>query len=131
MAQIETALHHARMRNPYPRVQMRRPYRKEKPRQSGHYIGEWRIFRNLTQERLADRVGLSVPQVSKIENGSQGYRQDTLQAFAEALGCEPADLLRPPPTSQADELRAYVDKLDQERAARALKLLHTAFDRAA
>ena len=85
----------------------------------------------MTQERLAARVEMSVPQVSKIENGKQGYRQEALQALAEALNCEPADLLRPPPASWEDELRVYIAKLDSDRAARALRILQTAFGEAA
>jgi transcriptional regulator with XRE-family HTH domain len=65
-------------------------FKKAKP---GHFIREWRKFRTFTQERLAARVDLSVSSISQLENGEQGYSQPTLEALAEALGCQPGDLL--------------------------------------
>lgn len=38
-------------------------------------------------------VGMTPPSVSQIENGKQGFTDTTLEAFAEALGCNPGDLL--------------------------------------
>lgn len=105
-----------------------RAYKKRNPeRNPGHFIREWREFRNLSQERVAERVGLSVPQVSRIETGNQGYRRETLEKFAQALGCDPADLLRPPPIEGAEsEFEAYVKKLDAGRRKRALAILKAA-----
>ena len=57
------------------------------------YIKEWRSHRGLTQEQLAERVGMSSGNVSLIERSLQNYTQETLEAFADALQCEPADLL--------------------------------------
>lgn len=58
-----------------------------------HFIGEWRRYRDLTQEQLADRLETTKQTVSRIENGVQPYGQDFLEACADALGCEPADLI--------------------------------------
>jgi len=49
------------------------------------FLKQWREFRGLTQEQLADRVGWSVGNVSQLERGLQGYSQEGLEAFAEAL----------------------------------------------
>lgn len=57
------------------------------------YLREWRQYRNLTQDQLADRIGISRVMVSKIERGLNPYHQAFLEAAAEALMCEPADLL--------------------------------------
>lgn len=57
------------------------------------FIRHWRKFRGLSQERLADRVGMTGGNLSEIENGNTGYRQETLEALADALQCEPVDLL--------------------------------------
>lgn len=62
------------------------------------FIKEWRKFRHLTQEQLAERVDMSHGNVSLIERGLQNYTQETLEAFADALRCEPADLLMRDPT---------------------------------
>jgi transcriptional regulator with XRE-family HTH domain len=62
------------------------------------FIKEWRKHRVLTQEQLAERVGMSPGNVSLIERGLQNYTQETLEAFAGALQCEVADLLIRNPT---------------------------------
>lgn len=70
----------------------------KKPTRQRIYLKEWRKFRNLTQESLADRVGIDRTIVSKIENGKLDYHQAFLEAAAYALRCEPADLLVRNPT---------------------------------
>jgi transcriptional regulator with XRE-family HTH domain len=59
----------------------------------GHFVHEWRKYRDLTQEELAERVGLTSGAISQLENGIIAYKQPTLEALAEALGCEPGDIL--------------------------------------
>lgn len=65
----------------------------QKTPQQRIYLREWRQYRNLTQDQLADRIGISRVMVSKIERGLNPYHQAFLKAAAEALSCEPADLL--------------------------------------
>lgn len=65
----------------------------KQPRFRPTYIRQWRKFRGLSQERLADRVGMTGGNLSEIENGNTGYTQATLEALADALQCEPVDLL--------------------------------------
>lgn len=57
------------------------------------FIREWREYRNLSQERLAERIGKSPGLISQIENRKGPYTQETLEAIASALLCDPADLL--------------------------------------
>lgn len=57
------------------------------------FIRQWRKYRGLTIEGLAQRSGMSKGNLSNIETGKTGYNQDTLEALAEALQCDPADLL--------------------------------------
>lgn len=69
-----------------------------KPVFSKTYIREWREFRGLTLERLADRVGEKIggfthASLSRIERGLQPYSQPVLEAIGEALSTEPASLL--------------------------------------
>lgn len=68
---------------------------KKKQRQ---YIREWRKFRNLTQEQLAERMGVARSYVSHVEKGVRRYDQPFLEAAAQALLCEPADLIMRDPT---------------------------------
>lgn len=57
------------------------------------FIRQWRKHRGLTLELLADRIGMSVGNLSMIERAKTGYTQETLEILADALQCEPADLL--------------------------------------
>ena len=70
------------------------------PERRRHFIKEWRKYRNLTQEQLASRLGVAVSSISQLETGKQGYSQATLEALAEALMCQPADLLMRDPTRE-------------------------------
>lgn len=58
-----------------------------------HYIKQWRKHRGLTQEQLAERIGIDKGYLSKIENGKRRYDQPFLEAAATVLQCEPADLI--------------------------------------
>lgn len=49
-------------------------------------VSELRRRRGLTQEDLADRTGLSVPTIKKIEQGRGGARMETYHTIARALG---------------------------------------------
>ncbi|MES0218028.1 helix-turn-helix domain-containing protein [Mesorhizobium sp. C280B] len=61
--------------------------------QTTYFFREWRKHRGLTQEELADKVGLRAPSISQLENGKQGFTDSTLAAIAKALDCRPGDLL--------------------------------------
>ena len=63
-----------------------------------HFIKAWRRHRGLTQQQLGDRVGVDRSYVNKIENGKKRYDQPFLEAAAEALRCEPADLIMRDPS---------------------------------
>lgn len=57
------------------------------------FVREWRKFRGLSQETLAERAELSTPSISQLENGNQGFTDKSLAALAAALDCTPAALL--------------------------------------
>lgn len=63
-----------------------------------HYIKEWRKFRGLNQEQLAERVGVSRPQVTKWEKSTRQPNLAELEAVAEVLRCEVPDLLMRDPS---------------------------------
>lgn len=58
-----------------------------------YFFKEWRKYRGLTQEGLADIIGVTTSSISQLETGKQGFTDSTLMALAEALNCEPADFL--------------------------------------
>lgn len=47
----------------------------------------------MTQEELAERVGMSVGNISKLEQSKQGFSDMGLQAIAAVLDCSPGQLL--------------------------------------
>lgn len=65
----------------------------KRPARQRIYLREWRKHRNLTQETLTARLEVDRTIVSKIETGKLDYHQAFLERAAEALNCEPADLL--------------------------------------
>lgn len=87
------------------------------------FLREWRKFRKLTQEQVADRTGIDQSTVQRIEAGKLPYNEETLQRFAHAFGCDVADLftinpLKPdPPKLVYDRLRAAPKELQQRALA--------------
>lgn len=67
-----------------------------------HYILEWRKFRNLTQEQVAGRVDMSRENYSRLERGLVPYGQDILEQLADALSCDPGDLIGRDPSKEGE-----------------------------
>jgi transcriptional regulator with XRE-family HTH domain len=95
-----------------------------------HFIREWRQFRGYTQERLANLVDMSVSSISQLERGQQGYTEESLAKLAEALGCEPADLLSRDPNKPADYLWRIVNGMGPTDQAQAIRLIKALTDAA-
>ncbi len=55
----------------------------------GRKINELRGKLGMTTTELAKRVGISQAQISRLENGKQGFRSNTLSRIAKALGVKP------------------------------------------
>ena len=92
--------------------------------QQRFFLREWRQHRQLTQEKLADRVGITKQHVSDLERSRRQYNQALLEAFAEALMCEPADLLvRDPTAPQA--IWSLWDQIPTGDREQALKVLNS------
>ena len=56
-------------------------------------VKEIRKQRGLTQQKLAERLGLSQAQVARLESGSSELTITQMKTFADALNCEPWELL--------------------------------------
>ena len=76
-----------------------------------HYLREWREYRGLTQQQLADRLPVGEDgkatgkdQVSRWERAERGMTMDVQAALAEALDIEPGALFRDPQQPSADEI---------------------------
>lgn len=97
-----------------------------KPKKARHFLREWRKYRGLTQERLAERIDATPSTISQLENGQISYTQPTLEALAVALNCSPGDILsRDPALDDAIyDLRALLQaasNADQKKALRVLR----------
>lgn len=77
---------------------MNKPKPKPKPQRRRWFLRQWREYRNLTQEALAERIGVTQGLISHLENNRTNYTRELLEALADGLGCEPADLLMRDPT---------------------------------
>lgn len=64
-----------------------------KPEKPKFFFREWRKHRGMTQEDLAEAVGVTPSSISQLETGKQGFTDTTLSAIADALMCSPGDLL--------------------------------------
>ncbi len=60
-----------------------------KAKEIGATVRAVRTERGLTTTKLADMVGISQAQVSRLENGQQGFRSPTLVKLAKALKVPP------------------------------------------
>ena len=58
-----------------------------------YFFREWREYRGLTIEQLAEKAGLSNATISNMERGVAGFRRPALEKIADALDCEPGELL--------------------------------------
>lgn len=59
-------------------------------------LKEWRDYRGLTQEELAESAGVARYSISNYESGKTSARRRTAERLAEALGVELEDLTTPP-----------------------------------
>ncbi len=55
----------------------------------GRKVGELREKLGITTTQLAKLVGISQAQISRLENGKQGFRSKTLERIARALDVKP------------------------------------------
>jgi len=89
------------------------PRPKPKRTRQSHYIKQWRKYRGLSQEQLAERIEKSRGLVSQIESFTTNYTEETLEACAHALSCEPWDLLHVNPLKEGQ----VIDIMDLLRDA--------------
>jgi transcriptional regulator with XRE-family HTH domain len=80
----------------------------------GYKLRQARKAAGLTQEDMADRVGLSRPSITNIELGKQQLPLHMLDSFASALGMKPCELLPEDTREQITRkrLKKLADKLE-------------------
>lgn len=97
-------------------------HKQPKPKKSRYFFREWRLHRKLSQEKLAEQIGQTAPSMSQLENGKQGFSEETLLALAAALECHPAELLGRDPNDN-DSIWGIWERIPIEDRPAALKAL--------
>jgi transcriptional regulator with XRE-family HTH domain len=92
-----------------------------------HFLRYWREHRGLSQDQVADAIGISKASVSRVENGITPYTQDVLESYARVLECTVADLVSRPP-SDPEGLWAIWERLRAEDRPRAVAILRALAD---
>lgn len=59
----------------------------------GNPIRVWREYRGLTQQQLADKVGISKPYLSQLESGKRAGTTEVLSAIAHMLNLTLEDIV--------------------------------------
>lgn len=67
-----------------------------KPRAKRNHLSEWRRYRGMTQEQLAEAVDSTKATISRLEAGKRGLSQKWLERLAPALDVKAAELLEAP-----------------------------------
>ena len=78
----------------------------------GVNIAYRRNLLGITQEALAERVGVGAVSLSRMEKGVIAPKFERLQIFADVLGCSVADLFRlPDDSNRTDENAAIIAQI--------------------
>ena len=62
----------------------------------GRRVAELRAEKDLTQEQLAEILGMATQNLARIEQGRSDFRVSTVVRVARALGCDVRQLCDPP-----------------------------------
>jgi transcriptional regulator with XRE-family HTH domain len=65
--------------------------------------------RGFTQQQLADRAGISIEMINRVERGVTAPRFPNIEKLASALEVDPAELFTPDLATGAGERRALTD----------------------
>lgn len=88
-----------------------------------HYLKEWRKFRRMTQQELADALGTSKSVISDMERGELQLSPKWLRRIAPVLETQPGHILDHDPESLDSDIIdiwARIAATDREQAVRVL-----------
>lgn len=90
----------------------------------GSRIKELRNAENLTQEQMADKIGISRQKYARIENGVNSITLDILSKVSEVLGVTVGDITRVLDGTPEVSYRAGTDKSNSEKIFEMLDLFY-------
>lgn len=88
------------------------------------YLKQWRKHRGYTQERLAEMIGTSKGHISDLENRKRPWNEGLLDLLADALSCDPVDILIRDP-SDPDGLWSVADQLSPVQRVQLVEIAKT------
>jgi predicted transcriptional regulator/transcriptional regulator with XRE-family HTH domain len=94
------------------------------PRVFGQQLRHQRRSRGLTLGALGERIGRPASYLSQLENGHREPRLSTVNQLAEALGCDPGDLLDQAPPNRRAELEVTIAQMQEDPRYQELRLPH-------
>jgi len=86
----------------------------------GENLKKHRTIKGFSQAKLAEILDISPNFISEIETGKRWVSSDTLVNFAEVLGVEVYEFLKPPKVPE-NELSAFIQSYTEKAAASASK----------
>ncbi len=85
----------------------------------GRVLREFRKKHKLTQEELSEKLGISLKYISRIENGNNGVKTETLVRYMNILGIPPntifIDLLTNPEVVKDAKISEKIINLSDEK----------------
>lgn len=97
----------------------------KKPEGALHHLREWREYREMSQEQLAEAVGTTKGVISLIESGNRGLSDKWARRLAPALRTRPGWLLDHDPHTLPSDILEVWSAIPVERQSQALKVLET------
>lgn len=88
-----------------------------------HYLKEWRKFRRMTQDKLAEAVDTSKSVISDLERGNLQLSPKWLRKLAPVLGTQPGHILDHDPNNLDTDIIDIWSRIDDK--AQAMKVLQS------
>lgn len=98
---------------------------KKKPGHGTHFLKEWREFRKMTQEQLAEAVGTSKSVISEKESSARGLSNKWLERLAPVLGVQKGWILEQDPNRIGADLLEIWGSIAEADRPRVLAILET------
>ena len=85
----------------------------------GKILRDYRVKAGFTQEELAEKIGISLKYISRIENGNNGIKTQTLIKYMNLLGITPNtvyhEFLTSPEIKKNIDLSEKINDLSDEK----------------
>lgn len=98
---------------------------KKKQAKPRNHLREWRKFRHLTQEQLAEKVGTDKSVISLLESSARGLSDKWAHRLAPLLGTSPGYLLDHDPANLPTGFIDLWNQIPEENRSQAMQILET------